>query len=1553
MHGAERVDSEGGVVPGPDVSLGEILDQHAELRDLVAEIRTTSDPHVLVGLLDRLRSRLEAHFALEESGERLSAARREGEDGEQVSRILAEHREILAALRALVRSLREDEAGAPSPTSARAEAILTRLQEHDAHESSLFARSAAVDPAAPSPDTGARSTALEVNLRRTAVDVVIPAEQEVLLEITADRYGVHQRTRAMLRELNHPYVGWAHALEELHRCAMGDFLHFVTHERAPEAVAVFCALYARVARRASPPALRGDAVRKLLRYLENAARESGRHLARILPALAKGLESLDEILGRDASLARSTSPGQKVLVAALGAHAEEAGAVLGQALDLLTRSLESLYTQWLEREDPARWWDARAKAFPGVDRPAEISAISHARLAAELEKLRRILERKGSPAGALRAVLELPDAGAIERAHLEAAAGFGAGSDDTGRWDALRLRWLIHALSQPDLSGIHERVLGEIAHTFAAVLRGTELDPFASIVHDVFAALRGSGLSTSETAQSLIARIGSEALASGSPERAEVVIDEILAWEFPRPDFGGFTDEWRVRVDRRHVQALRAHLAAVEANPELARPLLAALVVNLELGGVFLSDTDLFQRDVSRLLNAGIEPVYHQVRHLLRCLPVYFSEIGAEGALRETSSAIDEIAGRRDPLCHFLRKQCHVESNPRLVDFVEAVGRFFATGEAAPLRAFVPAELHERLDVPGDAYRGLHAVFSELCAGSDVSALFPLDPPALERRLASVRAGTAAEREKARLLFELRRQIRRKYALDHEDVLERLTAQGRAPAERVTALRDALGAGRHEAALELLLAVLEQQKEIVLDPRRTEGIEDIYRKRHIAAGIPSMYGRYREEKIEALGLSFRLESLASALFGRLFAERGFEYASRDTLRRVARWLRLLLRGLQVEGCKGRGPAAGISMLEQALASGDTSVEQYVNIFQFMSRSVENLIRIRFLDPYEWVLRRLLPGMLERGVVPLEPDADPEQAVLKVSETFLRDLIAESFVLSHLDGLLGTVLRTLEHARASLDPETLAVLMRYDASRSTVFLDEPESPLDGVMHLGNKGLQIRSMARDGLPVPPGFVLTTDVFRCRRAILRCPEVAREHEARLRQGVARLEERTGLRFADPERPLLFSVRSSGAISMPGMLDTFLNVGMSERVAEGFAAWSGSAWAAWDAYRRFLQLWGMAEGIDRTSFDRLIADAKRGLGVPKKALIPAREMRSVALRYRDLLAARGVAVPEDPFEQVLRCVDLAQRSWDAPKARTYRHACQISDDWGMAVIVQSMVYGNLSERSGTGAVFTCDPRTSSRDLRLSGDFVVQGQGDDVVAGLVETFPISEAQRLGQSARAAISLEKDFPETYRALEQHARTLVREQGMFHQEMEFTFESDDPCDLYILQTRDTVLSQVSDAPVFVPDESLESSRLARGIGAGGGALSGRVAHSAEDIALLRKRFGEDPIILLRPDTVPDDIPLILEVDGMVTSLGGATSHAAVAAQRLGRTCVVGCRQLRVDELRQRSLLGEEPIATGDLLSIDGRDGSIFRGIHRATTLGGSRPRRAAGEESHVG
>ena len=1370
----------------------------------------------------------------------------------------------------------------------------------------------AASEAAQAADAAPGSSALEVNLRRTAVPVVIPPEHEVLLEVTAEYRGIHESTRRLLHEINHEFVGWADTLEDLHRRATSDFPYHVGHARAAEAVEVLFGLYARAIRDASPESLRETAARLASTYAEKVASGAGQHLERILPALDRGLEQLAAAFG-PAGAPAHVSPVLGRLVETLASLAPDSPAA-GRARSLLARSLERTYEDWLAREDPRLFF---------ADAPAgeALCEIEHASLRRRQKTLAGLDPADPVSAAALRA---LPDTGEIERGYLEVARGLAE--------RPIRVRWLVHMLARDDLGSLHEAAVSELSHLCSELLASASRDEVERFVRDVFGALRGSAFSESHGAMSLIAKVGAEVLRGGEPRAAAAVIEEILASDFPTPEFSGFSDEWQIRVNPAHLRAIRTYLAVIEASPESARPLIEALVIHLRIGGVMIADTDLFQKDVSRLLNSGIGPVFHPVKHLLRLFPVYYDEIGAEGELRDVSSRIDEVEGRRDPLCHFLRKQCHVESNPRLVDFTEAVAGYWATGQQEPLEPYLPPPLRERLADPG--LRGaLGDVMAELAGGAGHwRSLLDLPVEALEARLASVRNGRPVDREKIALLFRLRRLVIRKYGVDHDDLLERLAAFGRMDEGLLGRLRDALSEGRTEDALDALLSVLEALKGLMTREEQTEGVEDIYRKRHIAVGIPSLYGRYREEKFDAAGLTFRAGSLANRLFDELLGSDRIDCLHQETLRTVARWLQQMLRAIRVDGCEGRGLTMGLAMLEQALASGRTTVDQYLNVFQVLSRSVEQLVRIRFLDAYEGPSERLLPRLVERGVLAREPGETPEEVALKASEQLLRDLISGSLGLQQLDSLLGRVVRSLVDARERLTPENLELLLSYDPQRCCVPIDPSDHPLDGPIHLGNKGYLVKRLACDGLPVPPGFILTTEVFRCAPAIRAWPGLRREVEARIRSRIHRLEAATGLVLGDPQRPLLLSVRSGSAISMPGMLDTLLNVGINEEIAAGFAEHSGSPWGAWDAFRRFLQLWGMGHGLERDDFDALMRDSKTHFGAEKKKNLSSDQMREVAFRYRDLLRERGVAIVDDPWPQVMGCVDLVLDSWHSAKARLYRRELQIAEAWGTAVVLQSMVYGNLNERSGTGVVLTADPRQPSGAIRLQGDFIVQAQGDDVVSGLVETFPVSEEQRLAEGAGASCSLEKDFPGLYEALLRHARTLIHEQGMFHQEIEFTFESDDPADLYILQTRDSVMSQVASIPAFVPSDRLERSWLAAGIGAGGGALSGRVAHNVEDVEMLRRLFPDDNIILLRPDTVPDDLPLLIEADGMVTALGGATSHAAVAAQRLGRTCVVGCRALSVDERERRSVLAGRALETGEFISINGVDGSVYLGQH---------------------
>lgn len=1365
-------------------------------------------------------------------------------------------------------------------------------------------------------------SALEVNLARTAVAVVIPPEQEVLLEVTRAYRGIHENTRRLLHEVNHEFVGWAETLTELHRRAMGDLSYHLEHPRAAEAVEVIFSLYVQAARKAIPVALRGTAARQAIAYAEKVVSASGEHLDRLLGALDAGLASLPAEAG-EGVVAPELSPPLGRLVTALSTRAPESPAA-ARARRLLARSLEHTYAAWLEREDPRSWIGDEA----ALGDAAVGEALAQIDRAAIAEHRRALGEIDPACAEAGPALCALPDQGEIERAYLDVAGRLGPRE--------VRVRWLVRILAQEALTALHEPAVAELSHLASDLVAGASPREAERFVRDVFGALRGSGVFESHGAMALVARIGADVLRAGDPDTVAALIDELLQWDFPTPEFSGFSDEWQIRVNPAHLRAIRTYLEIIEANPAQARELVAALVVHLRIGGVLVADTDLFQRDISKLLDGGVGPIFHAVKHLLRTFPVYYDEIGAEGDLRAVSSRLDEIEGRRDALCHFLRKQCHVESNPQLVGFIEAVAGYWATAERGPLRPYLPGPLFASLaDDP--SREGMGAVMEALVDGGSWTRLLSLEPEEIEERLTTLSAGRPEEREKVGLLFRLRRLVVRKYGFDHDDLLGRLTAFGPLDGAEIERLRRALAEDDVEEALDATLGLLEALKEIMTSPEHTEAVEDIYRKRHIAVGIPSLYGRYRERKFDATGLTFRAGSLASALFDRLLDSHKADCVHRASLLRTAGWLRQMLRAVRIDGCKGRGLSMGLSMLEQSLATVGTTVDQYLNVFQVLSRSVEQLVRIRYLEVYEGLLGDLLPRYVRRGVLARDSSDSEEEAAMKASEQFLRELISGSLGLQQIDLLLGRMVRALVQVRETLSAETLELLMSYDPERVCVPIEPAEHPLDGPIHLGNKGFLVKRLAGDGLPVPPGFILTTEVFRCSAAIRAWPDLRREVEGELLRQVDRLEASTGLVLGDPERPLLLSVRSGSAISMPGMLDTFLNVGINEDIAAGLAARSGSTWGAWDAYRRFLQLWGMGHGLERDDFDALMRESKADFRASKKAQLSAEQMREVALRYRELLRTRGVEIVDEPWPALLRCVELVIDSWNSPKAKVYRRELQIAEEWGTAVVVQSMVYGNLHARSGTGVVMTTDPRRATAAVRLHGDFIVQAQGDDVVSGLVETYPVSEEQRVTEAPGASMSLEKDFPKLYEALMRHARTLIHDQGMFHQEIEFTFEGDDPADLYILQSRDTVMSQVASVAAFVPSDALEQAWLAAGIGAGGGALSGRVAHNVEDVELLRRRFPDDHIILLRPDTVPDDLPLLVEADGMVTAIGGSTSHAAVAAQRLGRTCVVGCRELSVDERARRSVLAGRTLETGDFLSINGVDGSVYLGKHPSTIV----------------
>jgi pyruvate,orthophosphate dikinase len=1351
-------------------------------------------------------------------------------------------------------------------------------------------------------------------------------------------FGVHRATRALLREIHHTYVGWPQALSDLHRSATGDLYHYAHHPRGAEGVAVFSELYAKVVSEADPPSVREHGLRLWIYYLDKVVREFPTLTDSAAVALDPALGRLRRALDVDPRRAVSASPWLRRLASSVSARGDVDERLARDVIELYCDALARVYHDWLEEEDPAEWF-AELATVSGGPLPEAVRAASHAHLRASLDRVGEIRHSE-TTAGTWERLSNLPDNRQISESYLLAAEGLDSGSaSDREELDA-RLTWLFRILEMDRLSSVHERALQAIGRCSARAIGDPE-DPRAeAFLRGLFSRLGARPASGTASALELIRRVGSAVLARSHEGLIGVVIDELLERDFRYPAFEGFTSEWQPIVDPAHLQNVRAYLEIVKADPLAARPVLAALVVHMKVGGAFLADTDLFQRDVSALLAADITPAYDLAKQLLRMLPVYFSDIGAEGDLREFSTRLDEIDGRRDPLCHFLRKQSHVECNPRLIGFCEDVALFWATGDRDALASYVPASLLEDLDPlePGHALR--RALATALEPGEAVGRLFSLSPEELRDRLARDALDPVAA-EKVELLSGVRREIARKYALDHDDVIDRLERFSRADPGAVRNLSERLASGDHRGALEAALGILEGLQDFVLGDLETAPSENIYRKRHIAVGIPSLYGSYREPRFEAMGLTFRLESLAGSLLDRVVQPDRVVPLDEEALRLALEWMELLVRAVRIDGYDVRSLTALLRMLREAIEHDAIGWPQYGDVLRLLCREIEAIVEARVVEPYREPVERISTRLLERGELPEIQGASHEEGVLRFSERFLRGLIADNLGLQRLDVFASRLLHAVREKAETAEDRSLAPGRARTPARERAGvdwvrrIDDGDESTGGVVLLGNKGTLLGKMRGFGLPVPDGFILTTDVFRARAAFDSEP-LRTDLAAHVLDEVSRLERSTGYRLGDPRRPLLLSVRGGGPLSMPGMLDSFLNVGINEEIAEAVARLRGHPWAAWDAYRRFIQFWGMSYGLSRDVFDALIGDVKRAHGVPKKSMLSAEQMRALARRYRALLEDSGVPFVDDPTGQLFECIRLVLRSWDSRNASLYRDEMKISNAWGTGVTVQSMVFGNLSQHSGTG-VLVARRRLGSEGIRMRGDFVVQGQGDDVVSGLVETYPITEEQRAARPGGVPVSLEASFPLVHTRLARIARSLVLEHELRDQEIEFTFESERPEDLSILQTRDAVLSRTSTIEAFEPGPVLDESAMGMGIGASGGALSGRVAHSASDIDWLASRFPGDRVILVRPDTVPEDIALVLRSDGLLTARGGATSHAAVVARHLGKVCVVGCPALVVHEREGYSELAGQRLERGELISMNGLDGSLYAGEHATITV----------------
>lgn len=487
-------------------------------------------------------------------------------------------------------------------------------------------------------------------------------------------------------------------------------------------------------------------------------------------------------------------------------------------------------------------------------------------------------------------------------------------------------------------------------------------------------------------------------------------------------------------------------------------------------------------------------------------------------------------------------------------------------------------------------------------------------------------------------------------------------------------------------------------------------------------------------------------------------------------------------------------------------------------------------------------------------------------------------------------------------------------------------------------LGGKGANLAEMTRLGLPIPQGFTITTEA--CNDYYANEKTISQEIIEQIEASLAKLEEISGKKFGDPKNPLLVSVRSGARASMPGMMDTILNLGLNDVSVEGLAAATGNPRFAYDSYRRFIQMFSdVVMDIPKAKFEKILDEVKEQKGKHYDTELTAEDLREVIKSYKALYKQeKGSNFPQDPKEQLMEAVTAVFRSWDNPRAIVYRRMNDIPSSWGTAVNVQMMVFGNMGETSGTGVAFTRNPATGEK--KIFGEYLINAQGEDVVAGIRTPKPIS-------------TLEEDMPEVYQQFMEIA-TKLENHYKDMQDMEFTIENKK---LYFLQTRNgkrtapaalkIAVDLVTEGmitekeallkvdpkqldqllhPAFDSAALKAANPIAKGLPASPGAAAGRIYFTAEDAKVAGDR-GER-VILVRTETSPEDIEGMVAAQGILTSRGGMTSHAAVVARGMGKCCVAGCGEIKIDEEEKVFVAQGVTYKEGDYISLDGSTGLVY-------------------------
>ncbi|MFT5726012.1 MAG: pyruvate,orthophosphate dikinase [Desulforhopalus sp.] len=1402
------------------------------------------------------------------------------------------------------------------------------------------------------------SDALRANLLETAGKVVIDPELQLLLDVVEPYKGLHSTLTKLLYEVCHPFRNWKLVLPQLRSFALKNVNYYRTNDRGPEAFRLFARLFVEALHdTARDPQLLAQSVGAVMTWLDKLLQKLTKEdLERFGPEINRLLTTLCELHETDKTILMQFVHGQYTL-AKLGKkllilNKDKDGFDFYAFAHFLQITEELCYDYWLSEDDPLPWFLRRCSIPVGDSRSSQLfAAISHDTFHQHQEVLKG-LDLKDDPKGGLEVMLNLPDHIEIVKYYRGMPNKLVAAEEIFNKLEEdyevpvhffkenRKLLFLFKIMDTKGLYLIHEETLREVNRSLVQLIRQQSFEEIEEFLLTTFKLLKTNVKKYPHTSLQCIQVLGGEVFDRGNSRMVEAFLWGVVRFGFQHASVVGVDENWQPLSNPAHLANIRVWLHLIMREPKWCSTLFSALIIHLKLSGTCVKDTDLFQRDITQLLNHPIEPIYNLSKQFTKLMPVFFNEIGSEGELRDVSTELDEIHKRKDLLIHFLRKQGHVESSNLIVDFIQAIILFWKSGDKIVLSSYIPEDVYSQIKGSGiyvDEQFVLSERFWQEMGIVEVEDLLVIDEDRISTFLQRQDDLSSGEVRRFELLIRMYKLLHKKYNLGFQQLRAEINRAVNDGFPEMEPLLSILERADTEECLDALLTSLEGLKEIILSEETFEAREDIYYKRHIAVDIPSVYGRYKERKFDALSLTYRLENLANIYLEKLPETVNLSIITQATFYNIVRCMKLYIRALSIDGITSRRLIAYLMMLENSIKIRRFSYTQYLDILRGMSEGVKDIIYAFYTNIHQNNLSIIIPQIGEENILDkfssLYDGDEMGTTIQRLSESFLRELIASTFGLQHLDNFILRILQTLESQKDLLDQSKLDLLMTYNPERTISLLHKPNPFTENLIHLGNKGFNLATLTRHGKRVPPAFIITTEMFRCREIIFDYSLTRDEFMHRIRRALSEIEKLSGKTFGSSDAPLLLSVRSGGAISMPGMMATAHNVGFNEEMITEYVAKHGNGYLAWDNYRRFLQSWSMISGVGREDFQVLMNEAKASANVSLKRDFSSDQMRDLALSYQKLSRERGLGIPSDPWLQLVHAIELVLDSWETNKALEYRRIMDVSDSWGTAVIVQAMVYGNKSEQSGAGVVFTAHPYRSVRRVALWGDYAFGDQGEDIVSGLVSSCAISVEQAELDGRSVENSLEIRFPEIYAELLEISRELVYDKRWNPQEIEFTFEGPEADQLYLLQTRDMItIKKKEHLNVFVDSKELEDAHLGKGVGVSGSALSGLAVFTEENIRKIKESQPDVPLILIRQDTVPEDIKVVSQAEGLLTSRGGQTSHASVVAVRLEKTCVVGCGSLNVYETEQYCEISGQRIAFGDHISIDGRNGQVLSGAH---------------------